>query len=275
MKKIFLVIVAMCLSCALLVACGDANSSGPTSASQQEEATEKKDNSKVESIDFTTENGTIKYIGFEAANPGLTDFENALVVKFEFTNLQDDAAQVQSAFHIEFFQNGVELNDSVSYSSEGGEQYDLVGAFFKDLLNGGTLTFGQIAVLEDNSPLTIKVTRNDGQGSEYQMMELDFAGGQSGETAAAEVSAEAIDAALQGTWSIAGADGSLTFDQGTAVLMGGGTTASGTYTINTENSIIDASLVATDGNVSVQIPYTFTNGVLTVFNNNGQALTKQ
>ena len=129
-------------------------------------------------IDFTTGKGTIKYLGFEKANSGLVMGVNgaapgdAVVLKFEFTNLQDTQERASSAFRIQAFQNGVEMDDSPAYSSKGGDQYKLVSNRFSDVLKGGTVTFGYIVLITDESPLTLIVTENG--GSESRQMEIDL-----------------------------------------------------------------------------------------------------
>ena len=66
------------------------------------------------------EKGTIVYTGYEFAewalvenNQSLTENDQVLILKFDFTNKQTNPAQVQSAFQIQAFQNGVE---TVSYT---------------------------------------------------------------------------------------------------------------------------------------------------------------
>ena len=90
----------------------------------------------------------------------LTSADNAYVFVFEFTNLRSEPAQAQNIFQIQFFQNSVEIRDSGSWSSNGGDQYDLVSAYFNEALQGGTITFGRIFVPANDSPVTIMVKRN-------------------------------------------------------------------------------------------------------------------
>lgn len=282
MKRLTVVLSVVCICCFFFAACGNTNSTDDSkpketespSIQQQEPTEEKKSDSKVEAIDFTTESGRIKYIGHEKANEGLVDNDKALVVSFEFTNNQEDSAQPWTAFEVKFFQNGVQLDSNYSYSSEGGEQYELVGAKFKEVLNGGTLKFAEIALLEDDSPLTIKVVRNDGKGDEYQQMEIDLENGKKvASEEKEEVTADVIDTALQGTWSIAG--GSFNFHNGNVDLLSQGQTVPGTYEINTSESVINGTFQANDGNLSITLPYSYSDGVLTILNNEGEVLTKE
>lgn len=253
--------------------------SAEASSEETEESSEEYD-PMVESIDLALEKGAIKYVGFEKANDKLTDADNALVFKFEFTNFQTKPAQTQSVFAIKFYQNGAELSENASYSSGGGDQYTLVKDFFSEALKDGTVTFGQIVLPKDDSPITVMVRRNGGTGSDddYQMMEVDIsdqaaAGENGGDAAAADVSAEEIQEALQGTWAIS--NGSFSFDNGNVTCLTAGQVLSGTYEINTAESLIDAEFNATNGNVTIKLPYTYENGEMTVFNNRGEALEKE
>lgn len=177
MKKGLVLLFAV-LICALLCACAsnsdkekETTTNSPVSeTTTNEETTEESKENKT--IDFSTDKGDIKYVGFEKANSGLVDESNVYIIKFAFTNKQDAPSQSQSAFYIQFFQNGVEINNSLSYSSTGGEQYKLVGNFFSSVMKGGTVTYGKLVQLEDNSPITIMVSER-GENDSYQMMELD------------------------------------------------------------------------------------------------------
>ena len=163
----------------------------------------------------------------------------------------------------------------VSYSSAGGSQYELVGAFFDTAMKNGSITFGQIVIPEDNSPITIMVERNGGFGDEeYQMMEVDISSASSASSSSSSASADEVEKALQGQWKL-GADNTFTFDNGDIIIEGGGNRLEGTYTVNTSDSTIDASLKTTDGNVSIHLPYSYSNGTLTLKNNNNQQLIKQ
>lgn len=133
------------------------------------------DTSVVESIDYTLDGGTIKYVGAEKASLDLVEEENVIILKFDYTSNQDAPAQCQSTFRIQFFQNGVEINDSLSYSSKAPEQYELCGNYFAEVMKGGTVTFGKLVKLTDGSPVTIMVSENGGTGEDYQMMEVDVA----------------------------------------------------------------------------------------------------
>ncbi|MBQ3085949.1 MAG: DUF5067 domain-containing protein [Clostridia bacterium] len=202
MKKWIAILLAV-LMCVLLCACGsdkkddvaaDADASvaatnavteDSTEAATEEETTAEPEN---KTIDLTTDNGSIQYLGFEKANEGLTEDANAIVVKFRFTNKQPMPAQCQSAFVIKFYQAGAQVDNAGSYSSKGGDQYELVGAFFNEALNGGSVEFGKIVSLKDDSPVTIMVSdRSD--SSVYQMMEFDLNGTQEEADAAQETAA--------------------------------------------------------------------------------------
>lgn len=87
------------------------------------------------------------------------------------------------------------------------------------------------------------------------------------------VSAEEIDAMLQGTWMLG--ENAFSFDNGSISIIGGGNSLSGTYKVNTAEFTIDADMNATDGTISINIPYEVNNGTLTIKNNQGQTLIKQ
>lgn len=182
MKK-FLALLMAAMMCLMLCACSssgdkddskkDDDSSVVGSESKDDETNEEEKKEDNKPIDFTVDGGTIKYVGVEKANEGLTDEENVIVVKFAFTSNMDTPAQCQQAFGIKFYQNGVQLDKSLSWSSKGGDQYDLVGDYFSEVMKGGTVTFGRLVQVDDYSPLTIMVNEKLKNDS-YQMMELDL-----------------------------------------------------------------------------------------------------
>lgn len=182
MKK-FLALLMAAMMCLMLCACSssgdkddskkDDDSSVVGSESKDDETNEEEKKEDNKPIDFTVDGGTIKYVGVERANEGLTDEENVIVVKFAFTSNMDTPAQCQQAFGIKFYQNGVQLDKSLSWSSKGGDQYDLVGDYFSEVMKGGTVTFGRLVQVDDYSPLTIMVNEKLKNDS-YQMMELDL-----------------------------------------------------------------------------------------------------
>lgn len=264
------------------------------------DASEAQEDPMVETIDLTYDEGSLKYVGFEKANEGLTEEENALVFKFDFTNNQTKPAQCQQVFRIQFFQNGAELTNSASWSSNGGDQYELVGAFYSSAMKGGTVTFGLIALPKDNSPITIMASHNIGIGTsdDYQMMEVDISSDgaaveESPEEAEADAaedsedneesadsgpSADEIDEMLQGEWRLEdGAGGTFYFDNGEITTSSQGMELNGTYEVNMDNSCIDAHFTANDGQkVTAHIPYKFDDdGNLVLMNNKNVEMTKQ
>ena len=174
MKKLLIALLVVAV-CVLLCACGSSSDNTDDAVDNTTTTEEVTEASKVvKKIDFTVDNGSIKYLGFEEANEGLvSDGNDYVLVKFEFTNNQDAPSQCQSVFSIKFFQNGVEVNNSPSYSSKGGDQYELVGNYFSQVMKGGKVTFARIVENKDNSPITVMVS--EGWGSDnYQMMEIDL-----------------------------------------------------------------------------------------------------
>ena len=211
MKKATAIMLVFLLLLGVFAGCGKKDSAeNPTGEvsvnAQQEEAPETtKSDPKNSTIDLSCDEGKISYVRFEKAHPVLTDDDNddALVFVFEFTNYQSSPAQVQSAFDIDFYQNGAELTDSLSYTSgwddEAKDQYDLVHAFFNNALKDGTVTFGCLVQPKDDSPITINVTANNGDEDANQMMEVDIRGGGTQDTASPETTAAAVTTAAAGT----------------------------------------------------------------------------
>lgn len=127
----------------------------------------------VNSIDFSLDEGNIKYVKYEVANPQLTDSDNALVFVFEFTNFEENAHTVHDIFRIKYFQNGVEMGEPDMISSQGGDQYELCFSSYNEVLKNGTVTFGDIVIPKDSSPITIMVSRNGADSDkEFQKMEV-------------------------------------------------------------------------------------------------------
>jgi len=89
------------------------------------------------------------------------------------------------------------------------------------------------------------------------------------------VNAEEIEAALQGTWSLPDGSGSFTFNAGAIAALTQGQVFAGTYTIQTAENEITGEFSATDGDVTVQLPYKFEDGTLHVFNNRGVEFVKE
>lgn len=264
------------VTCAALIAltlcsCGsNGNSSNGSGNAQTEEGI-----LEVESIDYSTDRGNIKYGYVEKASEGLTDSKNALVFVFDFTNKQDKPTSASSTFIIEFFQNGAELSDHPSYSSSGGDQFKLVSASSDSAMKDGTVQFGQIVIPKDNSPITILVKPNGYfSDSEYQTMEVDISDLDGMATGAMNASAEQVDAALQGSWSVEGS-GTFTFDQGALTVDASGTVMKGTYEVDEGSSTIVGHLGTTDGSVKVSLPYEYgKESGLKVFNNRNVEMVK-
>lgn len=264
------------VTCAALIAltlcgCGsNGNSSNGSGNAQTEEGI-----LEVESIDYSTDRGNIKYGYVEKASEGLTDSKNALVFVFDFTNKQDKPTSASSTFIIEFFQNGAELSDHPSYSSSGGDQFKLVSASSDSAMKDGTVQFGQIVIPKDNSPITILVKPNGYfSDSEYQTMEVDISDLDGMAAGAMNASAEQVDTALQGSWSVEGS-GTFTFDQGALTVDASGTVMKGTYEVDEGSSTIVGHLGTTDGSVKVSLPYEYgKESGLKIFNNRNVEMVK-
>ncbi len=83
-----------------------------------------------------------------------------------------------------------------------------------------------------------------------------------------------IESALQGVWML-GTDNTFTFRSGSVSISGGGGLLNGSYSINTDDSTIDATLQTSDGAVVIHLPYVYASGVLSLYNNRNVQLTKQ
>ncbi len=253
-----------------LYACGT-NGSEQTSSNESSDAQTEEFNPEVENIDFSLEGGNLKYDHVEKANAQLTDSANALVFVFNYTNEQDKPASVQSTFSIKFFQNGAELSDNPSYSSGGGEQYKLVGAFFDSALKDGTVTFGRLVLPKDNSPVTIMVSPNDSSSKEYQTMEVTI---DSLEQGSKSITPEEVNAALQGKWSLA-SGGAFEFNNESFICETPQGNLSGSYEVDVEESSIVGKMNASNGTVTINLPFEYENGTLKLFNNKGEEFIKQ
>lgn len=213
-----------------------------------------------------TQDGSIKCIGIEKADSKLSDEKNVYVVKFEFTNKKQEPQQCQDQFEVFCFQNSVETDEILTYNSEGGEHYKLLGNYFKEVLKGGVVTFGKGFVLEDASPVTIMMKTKKSKNEQMASVTLNI----EDITLVEEITAEKVTEDLQGSWSL-GAN-TITFS-GNNVSFDD--KLSGTYTVNTETANVEAELIATDGKVTVKMPYEYENGKLKVFNNSGEAMKRK
>lgn len=148
-----------------------------TMLSERPEIESTSNNPTAYSIDLTTEKGNLKYVGFEKANDNLIVYgnqgneeKNAIVLKFEFTNLQDTPSAVHSTFEIQLYQNGVEIREASAYSSDGGDQFNLARNYQSTVLKGSTVTFGMIFPVENDSKLSVMI--KDKYSDQYQMIDI-------------------------------------------------------------------------------------------------------
>lgn len=92
---------------------------------------------------------------------------------------------------------------------------------------------------------------------------------------AGTVDAQTVDALLQGKWTHSASGGVFTFTNGSMTMQANGTTANGTYTIDTAAQNVDILIKTVDNDVTAHLPFTYENGVLALFNNHGEALEKE
>ena len=230
------------------------------------------------SIDLlSTDKGALKYIGLEKANEGLVEEENAYVFAFEFTNYQDDAADVQSAFEIQFFQNNSEINEADSYNSKGGDQYDLAGEYYNQALKDGTVTFGKIVIVKDDSPVII-MTKDKDNDDNKSMVEVNLSDGTAtggSEDKDSDSSSADVESMLQGDWILQETN-TFHFENGTISLSGEGVDGlSGEYTVNSDESVIDCVLHDSSQNLKIHLPYKVEDGKLRLFNNHDEEMVHQ
>ena len=165
MKKwiVMLLVVAMLVSFA---ACGNQQEETQNQTETQpvsQEATEMPTEESVPEEPATlpefldSQTGGIKYTGCEKGEPGLTDYEvkDFVVVHLEFTNKQPLPKKVSEMYNVQFFQNNVEIEQVASFWSTGGEQYDACCNYFKEVMNGATISYGRGILTTDSSPVTI------------------------------------------------------------------------------------------------------------------------
>ena len=190
MKKIFVATLMTAVALSLCACSGtSSNTAGSSSSNDRETGNEKQNQDvdsvekeekdhNVDSIDFTLKGGNLKFVGIEKANSELisnnadVDIDKVVILKFDFTNTQDQPAQCLSTFRTEIYQNGTQLSENLSYSSKNEEQYELCGNYLDNVMKGGTVTFGRLVQLEDDSPITIYAKPNGVISDDYQVMEL-------------------------------------------------------------------------------------------------------
>lgn len=273
---------ALLLSGLLLTACascgGRTQQTAAEQSSNETEAAADAASHQVDSINLELDEGILQYVRVEKADKEVTEEPNAYLFVFEYTNKQAEPSQAQDTFRIQYFQNGTEVNEANGFTV-AGEQGQLANAFFNNALQGGKVTFGRIVLLNDESPVTVYAKRNVGDTDEYQMMEVAIDGASAGDTAdsqaaAAAPTAEQVEAALQGTWILQGSN-YFTFENGNISIVSGSAALNGTYEINLEDGTVDGRLQATDGVSRIHMPYQYDNGILTLYNNAGEALVRQ
>lgn len=231
----------------------------------------KTEESKQETAEFLdTDEGSLRCVSIEKANSGLCDEENVWVVTFEFTNKTAEPKECQNLFDMTFFQNNVEVDEISSYSSSGGDHYELLGNYFKETLNGGTITFGEAIILTDESPVTVFMEEKNYSDEEVKKATVVLDLGGSAEEPDVSVDADTIKTAAQGTWDL---NGNKIVIEGNTISFDGG--ISGTFTINTETKSLDAEMKASDGIVTINLPFTYENETLKLFNNQNEELVKQ
>lgn len=268
MKKTVLLAFIISMICILGCACGGGSSN--SSASQDSGSTDTKLISNETDL-MSCDAGSLKYIGFEKADPLLTEEDNAYVFVFEFTNSKDEPAHVQSAFVIQFFQNGTELSRTGSFSNKAKEQCDLLLATHSEALKDGTVRFGGLALAQDDSPITVIATEQANRDNK-KMIEVSLSDGSvkaDENNSSTGGSSDDIEELIKGDWVVQDTN-SFHFENGDVTWYeNGAVQMTGDYTINTNDSTIDLVFHASDGDVKFSIPFKFEDGVLHMYRTKG------
>ncbi|MBE7019136.1 MAG: DUF5067 domain-containing protein [Ruminococcaceae bacterium] len=268
MKKILCLLLAGFMLMTL-AGCGATKTTNTGDTAQTEQMAAEQADPEI----LDTEKGTLRCLGVEKANSALSKESNVYLVKFEFTNKQKNPAECQDLFEINCFQNKVEVDELSNYYSDGGEHYELLGNYFKEAMTDGTITFLRGFILPDSTEITVSM--KDKKNSELTTtvtLNLESNADRIETADSVGISVEQVVADLQGTWVYGNNPNSFVFE-GDILTVGG--RMKSTYTINTETSEIEATFDASDGEVSIAIPYKYENGELQVFNNSGEQLTKE
>lgn len=135
---------------------------------------EKADNEGAISVQHST--GKAVFKGWEfAPDDFLVDEKykdkKAIIVNFDYTNLEDKEKQFQNDFWIRLYQNGVELESDGTYHDENSPT---VKNFFKSVIKDGNITIGKWAILEDDSPVTVMISNNGGSEEVSESMTIDI-----------------------------------------------------------------------------------------------------
>lgn len=180
MKKIISLMMAIAIICALVGCKSEKNIDVAENTTQKVEERAKKDaennaqkveerakkdaenNENIEDgtetqgkTSFKTENGKITFLGVEKAEPGITNEENAYVIKYEVTNEADEPREGNAIFYFDIYQNNVEVDDINYRIKTDSEQSTILDNEHKGIMTGGTLVAGKLIVLNDTTPLTI------------------------------------------------------------------------------------------------------------------------
>jgi hypothetical protein len=129
-----------------------------------------------EAIDLTLETGRAVFKDWSYLPDGFLaddsyDPSNAILVNFDYTNLEDTAKSMQSDFWVRAYQNGVELENS--FCSYYPDVLETVDNLWTNVLNGGTVTVGWWFYLSDRSPVTIIINQNGGTIEQRMVIELE------------------------------------------------------------------------------------------------------
>ena len=120
--------------------------------------------SEADSHSIETENAKLSYVGSRMLDESIPYGDDAgkdyVLVIYEYENYTTDAKMPQSDFNPTVYQNGVELSKLSSRRENESDDYTLLDNFYKTVIKGGKLQYGQAYELTDTSPLTIILKEN-------------------------------------------------------------------------------------------------------------------
>ena len=111
-----------------------------------------------------TDKAKLSFVGTRMLDSSVPSGDSAgkdyVLVIFNYENYTTDPKSPQADFYPTVYQNGVELDTLRSRNVNDTEDYKILDGFYKTVIKGGTLEFGQAYEIQDNSPLTIILKEN-------------------------------------------------------------------------------------------------------------------
>ena len=168
MKKTLFLVALMLTIVVVFTACGESSDSQGG-----------QDETKMigQSVDLLScDDGELTFIGFQKADPKLTDEDNAYVFIYEYTNHTEDPSMSSGTFRIEYYQNGSELSPSAYHVIPNLKQIELLQADSNKALKDGTVRFGELRIAKDDSQITVMAHEKSNKDNSA-MIEIDLSDG--------------------------------------------------------------------------------------------------